>query len=357
MNKSLFPVFFIFCLLVIFFSCSNKPKRSRKPVSSITIIPKVKNYIYGHTVSVNVKTKVKNGEIDTINLYYNDSILRQTDQLDFTIKGLKINSLGKNYLRVTASKTDGIKNTRIISFNTVSDIEPNKLQYSVINDYPHNKKFYTQGLEFYNGYLYEGTGEKGSSGIFKINLPTGKILRQHMIDKQYFGEGITILNDKIYQLTYRSQKGFIYDIDNFSVVDSFQYSSKEGWGLTNDGHNLIMSNGTNELIWLDPSDFSEIKKIQTANNKEIINYLNELEYIDKKIYANVYTTNLIIIIDPKTGKVLSEINLEGIINMYKNPSDTIDYLNGIAYDAEKERLFVTGKWWPRLFEIELKFSQ
>jgi len=353
MKKSLFPVFSILCLLIIFFSCSNKPKRSRKPVSSITILPKAKNYIYGHAISVNVKTKIKNGEIDTINFYYNDSIIRQTDQLDFTIKELKINSLGKNSLRVTASKKDGVKNSRIISFNVISDTEPQKLQYSVINDYPHNKEFYTQGLEFHNNYLYEGTGEKGASGIFKINLSTGKILMQHLIDKQYFGEGITILNDKIYQLTYRSQKGFIYDLDDFSLIDSFQYRSKEGWGLTNDGHNLIMSNGTNELIWIDTSDFSEVKKIHVANNKGIINYINELEYIDKKIYANVYTTDLIIIIDPATGKVLSEINMEGIINMYKNSSDTIDYLNGIAYDAKKEKLLVTGKWWPRLFEIEV----
>jgi glutaminyl-peptide cyclotransferase len=354
MNKSFFPFFIIFFLFVTYFSCSNKPKRSRKPVSSIAIFPKAKNYIYGNTISVNVKTKVKNGKIDKINLYYNDSLLKQTSQIDFTLENIEVKAVGKNTLSVTASKKDGVKNSRVLFFNAVSDVKPDKLKYSVINDYPHNKKFYTQGLVFYDDYLYEGTGVKGSSGIYKINLPTGKVLMQHLIDKKYFGEGITILNDKIYQLTYQAQKGFIYDLNNFSIIDSFIYRSNEGWGLTNDGQNLIMSNGTNELIWLDPSDFSEIKKIQTANDKGIVNYLNELEYIDKKIYANVYTTNLIIIIDPQTGKVLSEINLEGIINMYKNFSDTIDYLNGIAYDNKKDRLFVTGKLWPRLFEIELK---
>jgi glutaminyl-peptide cyclotransferase len=357
MKKSVLPLIFVFFLFVTFFSCSNKPGRSRKPVSAINVLPGAKNYIYGQNISVNVKTRVKNGEIGEINLLYNDSLLKKTGQLDFTVEGIKVNLIGKNTLRVTASKKDGVNNTRIISFNAVSNIKPEKLHYTVINNYPHNKNFYTQGLEFHDGYLYEGTGEKGSSGIFKLNLNTAEIIKKTLLDKKYFGEGITILNDKIYQLTYRSRKGFIYDFLNFSLIDSFSYKSKEGWGLTNDGKNLIMSNGSHELIWLDISNFSEIKKMQIANDKGIINYLNELEYINGKIYANVYTTNLIIIIDPETGRVLSEINLEGLINMYKNPADTIDYLNGIAYDKENERLFVTGKWWPRLFEIDLEENE
>jgi glutamine cyclotransferase len=239
----------------------------------------------------------------------------------------------------------------------VSDITPKKYGYSTKKDYPHNRKFYTQGLEFFNGFIYEGTGENGSSGLFKVNLNTGKTVLQHLLDKKYFGEGITILNDKIYQLTYRAQKGFVYNLNDFAVIDSFTYKSKEGWGLTNDGNHLIMSNGTHELIWLNPTDFSEVRKVQVANNQGIIAYLNELEYINGTIYANVYTTNLIVQIEPETGRVLSEINLEGILNMYTNPTDTIDYLNGIAYDAAGERLFVTGKWWPRLFEIELIESE
>ena len=136
------------------------------------------------------------------------------------------------------------------------------------------------------------------------------------------------------------------------MIDSFTFRSKEGWGLTNDGENLIMSNGTHELIWINPSDFSQIKKVQVANNEGVINYLNELEYINGTIYANVYTTNLIVQIDPETGKVLSEINFDGILNMYANPDEPVDYMNGIAYDQEKNRLFVTGKYWPRIFEIQ-----
>src|SRR5690606_11541099 len=227
---------------------------------------------------------------------------------------------------------------------------------TTVKDYPHDKKFYTQGLEYHNGYLYEGTGEHGRSGLFKVNLNNGKPIMQHLLNNKYFGEGITILNEKVYQLTYRAQKGFVYQIEDFAVIDSFRYTSKEGWVLTNDGRFLIMSNGTHELIWLDPSDFSEVKKIQVANRAGLVNYLNELEYIDGTIYANVYTTNIIVQIDPETGKITSEINMVGIVKMYTNPSDTIDYLNGIAYDKENDRLFVTGKLWPRLFHIQLTES-
>jgi glutamine cyclotransferase len=352
MNRSFLPVLILFCFLITFFSCSNKPKQSRKPVSAITIYPKVNNYIFGQTINIRVETKVKNGEIDKIELFYKDSLLKSTNLEDFTFEGLILNSTGSNPISVKASKTDGVKNTRVITINVFSDIKPAKYSYSILKDYPHNSNFYTQGLEFYKNYIYEGTGEKGKSGIFKTDLTTGKIMQKYMIDEQYFGEGITILNNKLYQLTYRAQTGFVYNIENFEKIDSFKYRSKEGWGLTNDGKYLIMSNGTNELIWLDPEDFSEIKKIEVANNKGFVNFLNELEYIDGYIYANVYTTDLIVIIDPLSGKVISEIDLKGIINMYKKPSDTIDYQNGIAYDKEKDRLFITGKWWPRIFYIE-----
>jgi glutaminyl-peptide cyclotransferase len=357
MKKSFFTAGLIFFLFVTFLSCSNRPNRSRKPVSSISVIPRAKNYIYGQTVSVKVKTKLKNGEIKNIRLFYKNKLLKESNKLNFTIDGVKLNFIGKNSLRVVATKTDSVSNSRVISINVVSDVKPISYTYQTVNTFPHNKKFFTQGLEFHNGFLYEGTGEKGASGLFKIDLNSGNILKKFLLDEKYFGEGITIFNEKIYQLTYRAQKGFIYNLNDLARIDSFHYKSAEGWGLTNDGKNLIMSNGTHELTWLDPKNFSEVKKIQVANNREIINNLNELEYIEGSIFANVYTTSLIIEIDPETGKVLSQTDLEGLLNLYQKSSDTIDYLNGIAYDAEYERLFVTGKWWPRLFEIELIRSE
>ncbi len=175
--------------------------------------------------------------------------------------------------------------------------------------------------------------------------------------EKYFGEGITIFNNKIYQLTYRSQISFIHSLNDFSVIDSLHYAQKEGWGLTNDGKYLIMSDGSHILTWLDPSDLSIVKTLQVANNKDIINSLNELEYVDGIIYANIYMTDLIVQIDSETGEVISEINLSGILNRFEKANENVDYMNGIAYDKTNDRLFVTGKWWPRLFEIKLVPSE
>lgn len=352
MKRTAFPLVFVFCLFVTFVSCSNKPKRSRKPVSSISIQPNKKSYVFGEKITVNVNTKVKNGEIENIQLYYKNKLLKESKELDFSIEGVDINALGSNNFSVEAIKTDGLKNSRLKTITVVSNQIPKKLTYQTINNYPHLKTSYTQGLEFYNGFLYEGTGENGKSNIYKINHTTGNAIQTFKMEDNYFGEGITILNDKIYQLTYKAKKGFVYNLNDFSVIDSFQFKSAQGWGLTNDGTNLIMSDGSHVLTWLNPNNFSIVKTIQVANDINIINNLNELEYINGTIYANVYTTDLIVQIDPETGKVLSEINLKGIVNMYTNPSDKIDYLNGIAYDKKTDRIFITGKWWPQLFEVK-----
>ncbi len=355
--KRCFSLLLLLLTVAASYSCSNQSQRSRKPVSSINILPAAKNYIFGTTVAVKVDTKVRNGEIDNVKLYFNGKLLEESENLSFTVDGIELDKLGNNSFHVVATKTDDVSNTRTLPFTVFSDIVPKQYTYTTLNDYPHNTDFFTQGLEFYNGYLYEGTGNHGESGLYKINLKTGKPVMNHMLDVKYFGEGITIFNDKIYQLTYRAQKGFIYNLKDFAVIDSFSFKSKEGWGLTNDGQHLIMSNGTNELIWLDPDDYSEVKKLEVANNLGLINNLNELEYIEKTIFANVYTTNMIVQIEPETGRVLSEINLDGILNMYRNPADTIDYMNGIAYDSKTDRYFVTGKWWPRIFEIQLVESK
>lgn len=352
MKRTTFPLLLLFCLFITFFSCSNTPKRSRKPVSTITIQPNKKNYVFGEKVSIHVKTKLKNGEIEIIKLYYKNQLIKESRELEFTVDNIEIKSLGTNNFRVEAVKMDALKNIRTKSIIVVSDIIPKKLTYKVLNNYPHLKTSYTEGLEFYNTFLYESTGEYSKSNLYKTNLSTGNPVQIKKLEDKYFGEGITILNDKIFQLTYHAQKAFIYNVSNFALIDSFQYKSKEGWGLTNDGTNLIMSNGTNLLTWVNPNNFSIVKTTEVANNKGTMNGLNELEYIKGTIYANVFTTNLIVQIDPETGKVISEINLSGILNMYKNQSHKIDVMNGIAYDKKTDRIFVTGKWWPKLFEVE-----
>ena len=352
MKPVTFSLILVFSIFVIFFSCSNSSDRSRKPVSTINVLPSKNNYVFGEKVSVNVKTKIRDGEIQTIKLYFNNQLIQESKELDFTVDNIELNRLGSGNFMAEAVKTDGIKNSRSLVINTISDVVPEKFTYQIVNTFPHSKKHYTQGLEFYNDILYEGTGEYGTSGIFETRLETGRVVQSKMLDAKYFGEGITILNDKIYQLTYKTQKGFVYRLSDFELIETFMFKSSEGWGLTNDGTNLIMSDGTHILTWLNPNDYSVVKTLQVANNKGIINNLNELEYIDGTIYSNVYTTDIIVQIDAETGKVLSEINMTGILNMYKNPGDTIDFLNGIAYHKKSKRLFVTGKYWPRIFEIK-----
>lgn len=353
MKRSFFPIVLILCLFITFFSCSNKSnKRPRKPVSSIQIQPSKNQYVVGDKISAEVNTKLKDGEIKSIALSYENETLKETTELDFTVNEIELSKVGNNRLVVNAEKTDGLKNSRSKTLTVLSDIEPEQLVYSVVNNYPHLKTSYTQGLEYHNGYLYEGTGELGHSKLMKIDIQTGNPVQLISLDDKYFGEGITILNNKIYQLTYKAQKGFVYDLETFEKVDSFRFASAQGWGLTNDGTNLIMSDGTNVLTWLDPNDFSVVKTLQVANDKVLMLNLNELEYVDGMIYANIYTTDLIMKIDAQTGKILEEINMAGLINLYHRPEDRIDYLNGIAYDKANNRMFVTGKLYPKIFQVE-----
>jgi glutamine cyclotransferase len=322
-------------------------------VSSITVSPVKHNYVFGEKISARVTTKVRDGEIQSIKLFFNNQLIKESKELDFSVTDIEVKMLGNNTFTVEAVKTDGQKNTRSQVFNVYSDQAAEKKSYQVIKNYPHTREHYTQGLEFYNNTLYEGTGEYGTSGLFKKRYETGETEKTVKLADKYFGEGITILNDKIYQLTYKHQKGFVYRLSDFALIDTFAFRSTEGWGLTNDGTNLIMSDGTHLLTWINPADYTIVKTVQVANNRGLVNNLNELEYINGTIYANVYTTDIIVQIDAETGKVISEINLSGILNMYKNAGDKIDYLNGIAFNKNTGTLFVTGKYWPKMFEIKL----
>ncbi|MGE0018499.1 MAG: glutaminyl-peptide cyclotransferase [Draconibacterium sp.] len=353
MKPVTFPLILVFSLFVTFFSCSNKSSKSRKPVSTVAITPQKNNYVFGDKISVNVKTKIKGGEIESVKLFLNGQLLKESKEFDFTVSDVELKILGNSTFTVEAVKTDGQKNSRTQVISVFSNEPAQKYTYQVIKNYPHAKEHYTQGLEFYNNTLYEGTGEYGTSGLFKKRFETGGIDKTLMLDKQYFGEGITILNDKIYQLTYKNKTGFVYQLSDFALIDTFTFRSAEGWGLTNDGKNLIMSDGTQLLTWINPVDFSVVKTIQVANNRGLMTNLNELEYVNGTIYANIYTTDVIVQIDPETGKVISEINLSGILDMYKKPGEKIDYLNGIAFNKATGNLFVTGKYWPKMFEIKL----
>jgi glutaminyl-peptide cyclotransferase len=230
--------------------------------------------------------------------------------------------------------------------------EPPTYGYKVVRSYPHDRGAYTQGLLYVDGWLYEGTGLNGRSTIRKVRLETGEVLQVRAIDQQYFGEGIVVWKDRLVQLTWRSEVGFVYTKETFQPIRTFSYTG-EGWGLTHDGTRLIMSDGSESgtLRFLDPETFKQTGTLTVKDGDVPVDDLNELEFIKGEIYANVYTTHRIARISPKTGRVTGWIDLRGLLD----PRDAagVDVLNGIAYDAAKDRLFVTGKLWPKVFEIQL----
>lgn len=222
--------------------------------------------------------------------------------------------------------------------------------YKIVKTYPHDRQAFTQGLQYVNGVLYEGTGQHGQSGIRKVNLETGEVLQRQPLDAKYFGEGITVWGDSLLQLTWQSEIGFVYDLKTFKQTRTFSYPG-EGWGLTHDGVRLIMSDGSPALRFLDPKTLKETGRVTVRDGTTPVDDLNELEVVKGEVFANVWQTHRIARISPKTGQVTGWIDLAGILD----PREALgtDVLNGIAYDAAGDRLFVTGKLWPKLFEIKI----
>jgi glutamine cyclotransferase len=216
--------------------------------------------------------------------------------------------------------------------------------------YPHDQDAFTQGMLFYNGFMYESTGLYGHSSLRKVELESGSIIKKIDLSPDYFGEGITLFNNQVIQLTWHAKKGFIYDLDHFNLIKEFRYPM-EGWGITFDGQYLVISDGTAILYYLDPESFQIIKQVNVQENGKSINRLNELEYIKGNIYANIWETDQIAIISPD-GKVIGWIDLQGIL-LVDDCSQTTGVLNGIAFNTQNQRIYVTGKNWCKLFEIEL----
>jgi len=230
--------------------------------------------------------------------------------------------------------------------------EPDAEQdYIIINAFPHDREAFTQGLEFHEGRLYEGTGLRGQSSIRIVELETGEVTKMRHIPPEYFGEGITILGGKVFQVTWQSRVGFVYDKGSFEPLGNFSIST-EGWGLTHDSTSLILSDGTPTLRFLDPDTFQETRTVEVSDDDEPVSLINELEYINGEIFANIWKTDLIARIDPLSGSVIGWLDLSGLRDHIDDES-SIDVLNGIAYNDETGHLFVTGKLWPLLFEIEL----
>ena len=225
--------------------------------------------------------------------------------------------------------------------------------YRVVGSYPHDRWAFTQGLVYDGGFFYEGTGLHGRSSLRKVEPTSGRILKEVRLEPSHFGEGVTIIGNRIVQLTWLSRVGFVYEKTSFRILQRFTYT-REGWGITHDGKRLIMSDGTSVLRFLSPKNFREISTLGVHDEKGPVTGLNELEYLQGAIYANVWPTDRIAVIDPRTGRIKAWIDLQGLLG--EKDSRGVDVLNGIAYDARNDRLFVTGKLWPRVFEIRSEFQ-
>jgi glutaminyl-peptide cyclotransferase len=242
---------------------------------------------------------------------------------------------------------------------TVSELDGDVVDgYRVVNVYPHDRAAFTEGLVYVDGILFEGTGldnqsnPPGQSVLEKKDLATGQALQSIKLAPEFFGEGVTVMGNRVYQLTWKERTGFVYDKDTLQPLETFTISS-DGWGLTHDGSRLIRSDGTSTLFFLDPTTLQETGRVDVRDGQgEPVANLNELEYINGEVYANVWLTDTIVRIDPATGKVLGRIDLTGLLPP-EDRAQRVDVLNGIAYDAAEDRLFVTGKWWPKLFEIDV----
>ncbi len=224
---------------------------------------------------------------------------------------------------------------------TISDVD-------VIKKYPHDNTAFTQGLEFHEGRIYESTGRHGFSELRKVDLVTGRVIQRRVLDPQYFGEGITIFQNKVFQLTWKSGKGFVYDLNSFALDREFKISG-EGWGLSNDGNNLLLSNGSNQIIFLDPQTLQVLKRVSVTLNDKPQYLLNELEYVDGEIWANVWKKDEILRIDPLTGIVLGILDVGTISERLSDD----DVANGIAWDEEGRKIYITGKFWSYIYEIKM----
>lgn len=307
--------------------------------------------------TVELKIDVLYDNITELQLLLDDRPLKSwkapKKQVSFPLIG-KQELMGSHKITVRAISENG-ETSDFRGLRILSDITPEIAKAEIVSSFDHDPTSYTQGLEFYKGKLYEGTGDPGRQGktmLGEIDMATGKHIegRRVGLDATYFGEGITILNDKVYQLTWQNGKCFVYDVNNFmGRVEEFSYQG-EGWGLCNDGKSLIMSDGTERITFRDPKDFSVQRSIEVFNNLGPIPAINELEYINGLIYANVYQQNVIVVIDPKTGKVVQQIDANQLARQSRG---TGDVLNGIAYNPETKKLYVTGKYWTKYLEVKV----
>lgn len=343
MMKSSIPFLITIFTVSFLVSCGNGNNTKSKNFS-IETNAKKNTIILGETLEISLANP-KNLKINSVTYQIDDKNIESP----FSTQNLK---LGTHNLTAIVNYNDNSESLSA-KITVLNNERPKIYSYKIINEYPHDITSYTQGLEFHNGELYESTGHYGESKLRKVDYKTGKILKNIDLSKDYFGEGLTILNDKIYQLTWQENTGLVYNLSTFEKMGSFKYGqSKEGWGLCNDGNVMYKSDGTENIWILNPETQAEENHIQAYHNRGKVVGLNELEWINGKIYANRYQLNGVAIINPKNGAIEGVIDfspLQKLVTQHQG----LDVLNGIAYNPETKTIFVTGKRWDRLFEVEI----
>jgi glutamine cyclotransferase len=306
----------------------------------------------GQVIPVSIEILSDTVELDSAGFYLSGRLagMLYEGPFDFSHATMDL-PVGSLRLRVICWYAGG-RDVHNLEAVLLSDIQPVDIPYSIVNTYSHDTRAYTQGLVFRDGFLYEGTGMLKESSLRKVIIESGEVLRMLSLPGDIFGEGITIFNDRIYQLTYRSQVGFVYDLESFQRLQKVYYQNKEGWGLTHDGEHLIMSDGSHKIYYMDPEYFTELRQLEVYDENGPVTRLNELEYIEGKIFANIHGQEVIVIIDPLTGKVTGRLNMTGILTEPEGDRRR-DVFNGIAWDPERRLMYVTGKYWPSLFEVRL----
>lgn len=309
-------------------------------------------YKLGDVVKIVLEAESINQKPDSVIVSYDGKYAAtfKSEPWEYNIPSASTTSTGRKSVKAVAFRNGNSKTvTRFII--VYSDLPPKRYGYKVINTYPHDREAFTQGLFFSNGVLYEGTGQQTGSTLREVELTTGKVIRQLNLSSELFGEGITLFKDRIFQVTWQSKVGFVYEKETFRQIKKIYYQS-EGWGLTTMNDKIVMSDGTNVLYFFDPESFTVVSRIEVYDNEQKVDSLNELEYINGEIWANIWMSDIIARIDPASGEVTGYINLKGIL---KDPgtNTSVDVLNGIAFDTEGNRIFITGKNWPKLFEIRV----
>ena len=351
----IFNSLFLLFLGTFIIACGNDHEDETSKFS-LEILENKTEFQLGESIQAQINSS-ENNKIDSVVYFLHGQRLEKTasgENFSHTFKNEKLGKWDFTAKIFSDGTAEEVK-TPITLFN---DVAPKSYSYEVINSYPHATDAYTQGLEFYKDGLYESTGHYGKSSLRKVDLETGEILRSIQIPAAYFAEGITILNDKIYQLTWKEGEGFIYDVDTFEKTRNFAYNqSEEGWGLTNDGEKLYKSDGSEKIWILNSETLAEETYLQTLTHRTISTKLNELEWVEGKIYANTYQKDGVAIINPANGAIEGVINFQGLRDLLGN-KDVLDpdndVLNGIAYNPTTQKLYVTGKNWDTLFEIVIK---